>query len=247
MEPITTAIVQQILSIAVDKAAQVLLAQFDDTAAKIEEIDQKVDALMFGDYRTACQNLVEANLMSGPYRATKLKDALRLYELSDGRIRHFLEKKRNDIKWIIPNYKLAGYSSEEEKNLLKEAALYAGINSHFIFEQSWLLCRIGALRVAMELPDSELLAIKAKSLDIAVNETIQFLDSKRQEKPWEEEIGWLNRAFETMIEPSIFLRLATYIFVEKPEKYLETILTEYNKNINRLKELRSWVRRFRIV
>lgn len=165
---------------SVGQAAKHLGQQFDEVSRIVAEIDGKVDALIFGDFSTACAALDDAQSLSGVQRLNYLQDARRLFEASSGRIGHLLENKRQNFRSRLPKqYGLM--ANQKDRDYLRAAGLYLALNKHYSYEQPWLLSRIGALRVAHAIGDTELIKVKRDAVKSATLDTLDFITRKESE------------------------------------------------------------------
>lgn len=190
MDEITATVLKKILMAAIDQAVALLLETSDKTYSKLQEIETKLDAIIIGDYQTACMKLRDAQQLSGDIRARTVERALELFELSANRTRHVLDAKRKSIELGVSAWAY-GFDMRfpGDKRVTLEAKAYDLLNSHYPIEQAWIICLIGAYRSAREISDSNLVAVKRSYLENAIEDSGMFL-RKKKDSLWEDISSW---------------------------------------------------------
>ena len=180
MEPITTFLLDNIAKSAINNAARLLLNRFDQTNSRLDLLSKKIDALVIGKYRTACDYLAEAASLSGKIRTNKLESAMSLFDVSGNTIGALIESYRSDIS---AHYSWKGelFVSSAIKKLEYQTHVYKQLTSHLLNELTWHLCHIGAYRAAKELEIAELETIKRRALVAAASSTLEFTRHKEKE------------------------------------------------------------------
>ena len=180
MEALAAFFLQKVATSAINKAASLLLNRFDETSVKLDALSAKIDALIIGKFRTACDYLTESASVSEPYRTKKLESSMYLFETSGNTIGTLVEARR---KSVDIRYSLVGeiLVSSAIKKLEFETRVYERLNEHLLNEWTWVLCHVGAFRAASELSVPELVRLKKSSLVKAASSTLQFVKNKEQE------------------------------------------------------------------
>jgi len=176
MDPITS----KILDLVLDQAAARLMEELDATRARLKDIDDKVDALLFGGMRTATRELHEAGRLSASEaRRSKLDHATRLFAEAEGQVAHYLDRKRGSLD--VPVAKFAAMAYMDPHPITVELLVLETLNQHVPSEQAWLFARLGALRTAIEVGDAKVVELKQEAMREAIAESSGFLRAKRDE------------------------------------------------------------------
>lgn len=228
----------EIYKFTAEKAAEILLDSFIENNEKLDEINSKLDTLIYSGYATACRHLEESRDVSGGMRREKLSQALERFEDGDDRLHNLVLKQRDKLRnqpfhatgeWDIDSSAMIIGANEE----VHDAKAYRAVAKHGLWERAWLLNRAGALRVAIELQDYQLVNIKEQNLNKGIEDAISFLRhafvviSSRTARLRSQDISVV-----------VLARALTRPFVKSTHEYYEETKSEYVRCLSGLEELK---------